>query len=185
MSYKNRRRNHWLASLIEPKPNNRLLEIGFGTGTVIKTLLNKEPNIRIWGVDHSEIMLKQATKMNKEAVKEDKVFLSQSSAENLNFPTLTFDIVYCGNVHLFWEDPLSVYKTIFSILKADGIFILVFQPQSILADKFIQNIANNIQSDLESACFKNFKILYNNELSRPSLGILARKKAEHDIIKYP
>lgn len=74
MALKNQKRNDWLTDLIHPKPGNRLLEIGFGPGTVIKALLNKESDITIWGIDHSEIMLRQATKINKEAVNDDKFF---------------------------------------------------------------------------------------------------------------
>jgi len=175
MALKNRTRNEWLSGLVQPQYGDRLLEIGFGPGTVIESLLEKEPCITIWGIDHSEVMVRQAVKRNIQAVDGGKVILRQASAQEIEFPGRFFDIVYGGNVHLFWKNPIPVYRAIYSMLKPEGTFILVYQPRSTPDKASIQGIADEIQSHIESASFQQLERCYTWDTTPPCLGIVAQK----------
>jgi SAM-dependent methyltransferase len=58
----NRRRNRWVVSLLDVRPADRVLEIGFGPGLAIAELSRRVGDSgHVYGIDHSEVMLRQAT----------------------------------------------------------------------------------------------------------------------------
>jgi len=58
MAMKNGHRSVWVFSLLDLKPTDRVLEIGFGSGTDIARA--SQAAAFVAGVDHSEVMLKMA-----------------------------------------------------------------------------------------------------------------------------
>ena len=57
----NRRRNAWVVSLLDVRPGDRVLEIGFGPGLALAELSRRVgPTGRVYGIDHSEVMLRHA-----------------------------------------------------------------------------------------------------------------------------
>jgi ubiquinone/menaquinone biosynthesis C-methylase UbiE len=59
------------------KPTDRVLEIGFGPRVAIAELSRRVgPEGHVYGVDHSEAMLRQATKRNIAAVQAGRVTLT-------------------------------------------------------------------------------------------------------------
>jgi ubiquinone/menaquinone biosynthesis C-methylase UbiE len=74
-------RNDWAVSLLKLQPTDRVLEIGFGPGVAIQKMSEFVKEGLIWGIDHSEVMLRQASKRNKEAISADRVRLLLGSLE--------------------------------------------------------------------------------------------------------
>ena len=65
----NRQRNRWVASLLDVQPTDRVLEIGFGPGLAIAELSRRVgPAGHVYGIDRSDVMLRQATKHNAAAI---------------------------------------------------------------------------------------------------------------------
>ena len=58
-------RCNWAVSLLNLQSTDRVLEIGFGPGIAIQKMSEIVKEGVIWGIDHSDIMLKQASKRNK------------------------------------------------------------------------------------------------------------------------
>ena len=69
-------RNEWGISLLQIKPSDFVLEIGFGPGVAIRRISKLLTNGIIYGIDHSSLMLKQASKRNREAIQLGKVKLA-------------------------------------------------------------------------------------------------------------
>src|SRR3712207_5675999 len=55
----NRRRNAWAVSLLDVRPEDRVLEIGFGPGLAIRELGRLARKGYVCGIDHSELMLRR------------------------------------------------------------------------------------------------------------------------------
>jgi len=58
-------RNLWTVSLLSPKPDDTILEIGFGPGVAIDAITGRIPKGKVIGLDHSIVMLNEATKRNR------------------------------------------------------------------------------------------------------------------------
>ena len=56
-------RIQWTLSLLDIRPEHRILEVGFGPGMAIQVLSEMASNGSIVGIDHSEVMLQQARKL--------------------------------------------------------------------------------------------------------------------------
>jgi SAM-dependent methyltransferase len=103
----NRQRNRWVASLLDVQPTDRVLEIGFGPGLAIADLSQRVgPAGRVYGIDHSDVMLRHATRRNADAIKAGRVTLTLGSVEHLP-PALDgpFDAILAVNSVGFWPAP--------------------------------------------------------------------------------
>ena len=63
MAFQNRQRSEWVFSLLDLRPEDRVLEIGFGSGTDLARASGVAAFVA--GVDHSDVMLRQASQRNR------------------------------------------------------------------------------------------------------------------------
>ena len=73
----NRERNIWATSMLDLQPGNTVLEVGFGPGIAIAELGRRVGATgHVFGIDHSTVMLRQATRRNAAAIKAGTVSLT-------------------------------------------------------------------------------------------------------------
>jgi len=130
MAIKNRERSLWVLSLLELRPTDRVLEIGFGSGADIRRVAARIPEGFVMGIDHSEAMVRLAASKNAGAIGAGHVTLRQSSASNLTYETNSFDAVYSINVAQFWDKPMEVAQEIRRVLKPGGQIAIAIQPRN-------------------------------------------------------
>ncbi|WLR56788.1 class I SAM-dependent methyltransferase [Mesobacillus subterraneus] len=82
MYFENRKINRWSIQKLKVLKNDRILEIGFGPGYGIMTLMSNYRGIEVDGIDLSEKMKNDATKRNKEWVEQGKVHLTIGDVAN-------------------------------------------------------------------------------------------------------
>src|ERR1700677_2998837 len=59
----NRQRNDWGVSLLDVRPGNQVLEIGFGPGLAVAELARRVGSAgHVYGIDHSGVMFRQASR---------------------------------------------------------------------------------------------------------------------------
>jgi ubiquinone/menaquinone biosynthesis C-methylase UbiE len=127
MAMKNRERSEYVFSLLDLKPGDRVLELGFGPGTDVRRASGEVALIA--GIDHSDVMVKQASKRNASAIAEGKVDLRLGTAEKLPYPDEHFDKVFAINVGQFWKDAVSTLRETARVLKPGGLAIVAIQPR--------------------------------------------------------
>jgi ubiquinone/menaquinone biosynthesis C-methylase UbiE len=154
MALKNRNRNLWAIEKMNIQPDDRILEIGYGPGNTIKLISEKLRNGSITGIDHSEVMYKQASKRNSEGIKNKNVELLCGSAWDLMYPENTFDKIFASNVHFFWREPEEEFERLKTLLKIGGKFCLIFQPRWAKSEQEVKQIANNTKSQFVKTGFK-------------------------------
>src|SRR5579862_8961095 len=66
-------------------PSDTVLELGFGPGHALSLLARRAPHGRVYGIERSAVMLKQAIARNRSAVREGRVVLQHGSFETLPF----------------------------------------------------------------------------------------------------
>ena len=125
----NRQRNRWVVSLLDVQPADRVLEIGFGPGVAIAELARTGAG-HVYGIDHSEVMLRQASRRNAAAIRAGRVTLINASAERLP-PALggPFDAILAVNSLGFWPAPGERLAELRQRLAPGGRIAIVSQPR--------------------------------------------------------
>jgi len=127
MAMKNRERSEFVFSVLELRPQDRVLEIGFGPGTDL--VRASQTASYVAGIDHSDVMVKQALQRNARAVREGRVEIQLGSANKLPFTDAEFDKVFAINSAQFWKDSVETLKEIGRVLKPGGSITLAIQPR--------------------------------------------------------
>ena len=125
----NRKRNIWAVGLLGVEPTDRVLEIGFGPGIAIRELSRRATHGLVCGVDHSAVMVRQATRRNAAAVRAGRVDLRLGSAEQLPAFAEPFDKVLAVNNMGMWREPTERLKEIHHLMRPGGRIAIVSQPR--------------------------------------------------------
>ena len=110
----------WTVSLLEIKPTDDILEIGFGAGRAIELAAAQAANGHITGIDLSQAMLRAASRRNARAIQAGRVTLRRGDATTLHFAAAQFDKILSIHTFYFWPDPFHTLSEIFRVLKSGG-----------------------------------------------------------------
>jgi SAM-dependent methyltransferase len=125
----NRKRNVWAVELLGVEPTDRVLEIGFGPGIAIRELSRRATHGLVCGVDHSEVMVRQARRRNGDAVRAGRVDLRCASAEHLPEFEEPFEKVLAVNNMGMWREPEERLKELRNLMRLGGRIAMVSQPR--------------------------------------------------------
>lgn len=125
----NRERNERTLAILDIQPEDHVLEIGFGPGLSIEKAAKLASRGKVIGIDHSELMLRQATKRNAEAIRQGRVELRLGTPESMQALALRCDKVFAVNVFMFWKDPVTVLRSLRNVMKPGATIALTLQPR--------------------------------------------------------
>jgi len=155
----NRRRNAWTVSLLDVRPDDRVLEIGFGPGLAVRALSDIAVEGRVCGIDHSEVMLRQASRRNTEGIRRGRVELRLASAEALPVFDEPFDKILAVNAMLFWAEPDLRLHQLRQLLRSGGLIAIAHQPRAPGAtDETSAASGREIAAALERAGFGQVRV---------------------------
>lgn len=107
---------------MQPGAQERVLEIGFGTGTYISRLFLDAGGPEVHGIDYSPDMIARASRGNAALIDEGRLKLVEGESDNMPFPNGYFDTVFCNMVVYFWDEPEPHLAEIHRVLKPGGHF---------------------------------------------------------------
>ena len=125
----NVKRNRWAVELLALQPTERALELGCGPGVALAALARRAAQGLVVGVDHSEVMLRQARRRNAAAVRAGRVRLVHASVESLDLTGGPFDAALAVNTVGFWTEPADRLRDIRGMLRPGGRIASVSQPR--------------------------------------------------------
>jgi SAM-dependent methyltransferase len=125
----NRQRNVWAVGLLGVEPTDRVLDIGFGPVIAIRELSRQATQDLVCRVDHSAVMVRQATRRNAAAVRAGRVVLRLGAAEQLPAFAEPFDKVLAVNNLGMWHEPDERLKEIHRRMRPGGRIAIVSQPR--------------------------------------------------------
>ncbi|HUC36925.1 MAG TPA: class I SAM-dependent methyltransferase [Acidimicrobiales bacterium] len=125
----NRERNRWVVSLLSVQPSDRVLEVGFGPGIATRELSRLASRGQIFGIDHSQVMLQQASKRNSVGIRAGRVDLRLGSVEQLPDFGGPLDKILAVNSVGFWPEPVARLSELRSMLRPGGEIAIASQPR--------------------------------------------------------
>ncbi|MGY0499633.1 class I SAM-dependent methyltransferase [Nocardia sp. FBN12] len=126
----NRQRNKWAVSLLDVRPTDRVLELGFGPGVAIAEFAERATHGQVFGIDHSRAMVRHAARRNAVAIRAGRVHLTQASVAQLPSFGAPLDAVLAVNSVGFWPDPVERLRELRRVLRPEGRIALVSQPRT-------------------------------------------------------
>ncbi|NUR89621.1 MAG: class I SAM-dependent methyltransferase, partial [Nonomuraea sp.] len=170
----NRKRNIWAVSLLNVQPTDRILEVGFGPGIAIAEFARRATRGKVHGVDHSHVMVRQATRRNAAAVRAGRVHLTQASVEHLPDFDEPLNIILAVNSTGFWPDPEERLRELAHLLAPGGRIALVSQPRSPGATRATTlRAAQELNDLLTKAGYTDIQV-ETLDLDPPAACVLAR-----------
>ena len=125
----NRERNRWAISLLNLKPGDSVLEVGFGPGMAIREMGRVVTTGIIWGLDHSPVMVRQASRRNARAVAAGKVKLLAGSVSTIPPSIGPLDKILSVNTYQFWKNPDTAAGALYARMNPRGLIAIVHQPR--------------------------------------------------------
>jgi len=143
----NRGRNIWTIDLLGLRPGQRLLEIGFGPGLALERAASPlDGSGFIAAIDHSRVMLEQATRRNGPHVAASRMALRVASVETIPDFGVPFDAIVAINTIGFWPDATARLRELRRRLVPGGRMAVTVQPRSKGATR---RMTDRIRRDLE------------------------------------
>lgn len=121
-------RNAWIADILDPAPDARILEIGHGPGLAIEAIVPQLDGGSVVGVDISSLMESTAARRNRAAVADGTVAFEVADSANLPEGLDGFDLIYGVNASMFWDNPATAVKGLASRLADGGELVLAYMP---------------------------------------------------------
>jgi SAM-dependent methyltransferase len=125
----NRQRSRWVVSLLGVGPTSRVLEIGFGPGLAVAAVARAGAG-HVYGIDHSAVMVRQASRRNAAAVRAGRVTLMRAPVDQIP-PALDgrFDAIVAINALAFWPAPAERLAELRGRLAPGGRLAVASQPR--------------------------------------------------------
>jgi ubiquinone/menaquinone biosynthesis C-methylase UbiE len=122
-------RNRWAVELLDVQPTDRVIELGCGPGVAIAALATRAIRGLVVGVDHSSVMIRQARRRNRAAVRAGRVRLVHTPVESLSTSDGPFNAALAVNTVGMWPDPTARLRELARLLRPGGRIALVSQPR--------------------------------------------------------
>lgn len=157
--------NAFLNSLVNDlmfvQADDRIIEIGSGTGKLIHRMAHNIDNGLIEGVDFSSAMVSIARKKNKYNIAKGRVKIVEGDFDTMPYEKEKYSKACSVNTLYFWPSPVNTAKKIVDILKPDGSLILAFEDikqlekRNLNQDVFTLYSKDEVKSLLIKAGFSN------------------------------
>jgi len=150
----NRERSRWTVDLLHIDPDDRVLELGCGPGVALEHAARRLRSGNVVGIDHSPVMVKQATRRNREAIAAGRVLVRVGTTEDARAVDGPFTKIFSVNVIQFMPDKTAFFRLLYAQLAPCGIIATTYQPRNknpTRADAIA--MADRISAALKSAGF--------------------------------
>jgi SAM-dependent methyltransferase len=167
--------------LLALRPEDRVLELGCGSGRLLFQLAARVRRGQAVGLDPSELMLRHARHRNRRWITDGRVILAAGHSADLSaFPGRHFDAVLAVHVVCFWDDPFVDLAEIRRVLTSGGRLVLGFTPvlpgTPLGPSRDPARVATErVTSWLRSAGFEEIRTHVSTPLDRPMAWVQGRR----------
>ena len=111
---------------LSPQPHDRILEVGFGGGDLLKQILATRSCEYVAGVDRSPDMVRVVKRRLEQYIRAGTLEVRVADIETLPYADGEFTKLCTVNTLYFWEDPSAALKECRRVLANDGSLLLCF-----------------------------------------------------------
>ena len=119
--------NGFVLDAMAVQEDDRVLEIGCGTGRLIGEMAKSIDRGYIEGVDFSDAMVATARRRNRDSIASGQVEITKGDFDELEYECDCFDKVCSVNTVYFWPRPESTATRIADVLVPGGTIALAFE----------------------------------------------------------
>lgn len=160
MYFENRKINKWSIHKLQIQKRERILEIGYGPGYGIKTMMSKNRWIRVDGIDLSEKMYEEASKRNREWLEAGRVSLEMGDVASYQ-PEHYYNKILSVNNYPLWENPMQSLNHLYNLLERRGRIVLTVQPREEgSTDATAKRLGERMKQDLLDCGFSKPEISF-------------------------
>ncbi|MBV6683439.1 class I SAM-dependent methyltransferase [Bacillus sp. JRC01] len=175
MEFDNRRIHHWSLKRLGIQNGDRVLEIGYGTGSCIESIAASYPHASVDGIDISETMEETAKKKNEKAIHEGRVRLWNGDIGDFSSDT-SYDKIFAINNYPLWNDQEKSLARIYSLLHEGGTLLITVQPRGDEAsDERAKEYGEEIAAAVRSTGFKDVSISYKKGSPAMTASVTCKK----------
>lgn len=131
MNQHNAKMNGFAVRQLQLAPTDRVLEIGFGGGVNLRSLIAGAAFLG--GVDPSQKMVRRAKARFAEAVSAGRADFREGSVEQLPFEGSSFGKVCTVNTIYFWRSLDQGFAEVYRVLSPGGCLVVGFLPKERIA----------------------------------------------------
>lgn len=168
-------RSRWTVDLMDLKPDDRVLEIGCGPGIALEACPAKVGSGLVVGVDHSPVMIAQASTHNAAAIASGRLRLVAGDLNVLPSLATRFTKALMVNVAQFLPDMAAGFGQVASVMTPAGRLAVTHQPRN--ANPTIhdtERAAADIQAAMTAAGFVEIRIEFLPLKPVPAVCVLGR-----------
>lgn len=113
-------------------PDEAILELGHGNGGHLNYLLQQSAGLKYYGLEISELMKKEAEKINAVFVENKQANFYLYDGLLIPFPDHSFDKIFTVNTIYFWAEPEKLLKELHRVLRQGGKICITFAEESFM-----------------------------------------------------
>lgn len=115
-----------VVALLGAQPGDRILEVGYGPGGLIRLLADLTDAASITGVDPSPAMRDLATKYNRAAIRSGRIQLDLGTADRTGLPDASVDRVVSVNNVEIWPDLEAGLRELHRVVRPGGTVLIAW-----------------------------------------------------------
>lgn len=138
-------RLRWALEVLDPGPDEQLLEVGSGPGVAAALICDRLVGGRLLALDRSATAVRRTAERGSEHLAAGRLAVQQGELATAPLPPAAFDQVLAVDVNLFWaRDPRPELDVLRRVLRPDGRLHVLYGPGPTPAGRITAVVADRL-----------------------------------------